>query len=444
MKTQLRKTNSKIHGDALVTGTSGLRILQETSNGTSVGHLSPRPHAALRSYGSAAILVRETNPVVPAMGLRPFAAARAARWFLRNFPGDTAYAFKANDSPLILQALHDEGIRHFDVASLSEVERASAMAGTHAHFMHPVKSREAISLAYNKYGVRTFAADCADELAKIMEETGHARDLLLFVRLAVPNLDTAIPLDRKFGIDPHGAVDLLKQVQKVAHRVGISFHVGSQMLRPENYSLALSITSEVARAAGVRLDYIDVGGGFPAYHPNSEPAAIPLYIDEIKTAVRKFGFDGCRLMCEPGRALVAEAESVIVKVLGRKGENLYINDGTYGTFFEAAKIYGGLSYPVRLIRDGHFHYGEPQEFVFWGPSCDSIDYMPGPFVLPGDVREGDYIEVGHLGAYGRVSRSNFNGLGDFQEAILQDEPMLSMYTGKGAGEQLDTAVENAR
>jgi ornithine decarboxylase len=204
------------------------------------------------------------------------------------------------------------------------------------------------------------------------------------------------------------------------------------MLRPENYSLAISTTAEVARAAGIALDIIDVGGGFPAYHPNSEPLPLARYIDEINSAKRRFGFEGCALMCEPGRALVAEAESVIVKVLGRKDHDLYINDGTYGVFFEGAKIYGGLSYPVRLIRDGRFHEGEREPFSFWGPSCDSIDYMPGPFLLPADVREGDYIEVGHVGAYGRVSRSNFNGYGVCEEAILDDEPMVSMYASPGS------------
>jgi ornithine decarboxylase len=117
-----------------------------------------------------------------------------------------------------------------------------------------------------------------------------------------------------------------------------------------------------------------------------------------------------------------------VKVIGRRDHNLYINDGTYGCFFEGAKIYGGLAYPVRLIRSGRFYNGKrTAPFVFWGPSCDSIDYVPGPFHLPEDVREGDFIEVGQLGAYGRVSRSNFNGLGAYEQALLSDEPMLSMY-----------------
>jgi ornithine decarboxylase len=213
----------------------------------------------------------------------------------------------------------------------------------------------------------------------------------------------------------------------VARSVGISFHVGSQMLRPQNYTRAIAMAAEIARTAGVTLDYLDVGGGFPSRHPQSEPPPMSKYINEIKQAVREFGLDKARLLCEPGRALVAESESVIVQVIGRRGHNLHVSDGTYGCFFEAAKIYGGLSYPTRLIRGGKFVEGPISPFVFWGPSCDSIDHMPGPFHLPEDVREGDYIEVGHLGAYGRVSRSNFNGFGAFEQVILCDEPMATMY-----------------
>jgi ornithine decarboxylase len=382
----------------------------------------------MKRFKSAATVVSQMNPTVPVIGMRPLAAARAARWLLANFPGDVAYAYKANDNPLILGALYGAGMRHFDVASIGEVAEASTMPGAHLHFMHPVKPRDAIRLAYFGYRVRTFSLDTAAELAKIVAETNEGRDLSLLVRMAIPSRDSVIALDRKFGIEPTGAVDLLRRARKVAHKVGISFHVGSQMLRPENYTRAIALSSEVAQAAGVDLDYLDVGGGFPARHPGSEPPPLSEYIREIKEATRRFGLDRCRLMSEPGRALVAESESVIVKVIGRRDHNLYINDGTYGCFFEGAKIYGGLAYPTRLIRSGRFYTGErTAPFVFWGPSCDSIDYMPGPFHLPEDVREGDFIEVGQLGAYGRVSRSNFNGFGAYEQVLLGDEPMLSMY-----------------
>jgi ornithine decarboxylase len=384
----------------------------------------------MKYYASAAAVVNQTNPTVPIIGMRPLAAARAARWLLANFPGDVAYAYKANDNPLILGALYGAGVRHFDVASIGEVEEASTMPGAELHFMHPVKPRDAIRLAYFGYRVRTFSLDSEAELHKIVSETNGARDLVLFVRVAIPSRNSVIALDRKFGIDPQGAVALLKAARKVAAKIGISFHVGSQMLRPQNYGRAIALSAEVARSAGVTLDYLDVGGGFPARHPGSEPPPLLDYIKHIKTALQQYGLGQCRLMSEPGRALVAESESVIVRVIGRRDNNLYINDGTYGCLFEGAKIYGGLAYPVRLIRSGRFYAGRRTgPFVFWGPSCDSIDYMPGPFHLPEDVREGDFIEIGQVGAYGRVSRSNFNGFGAYEQVLLEDEPMLSMYPG---------------
>jgi ornithine decarboxylase len=295
------------------------------------------------------------------------------------------------------------------------------------HFMNPVKPRDAIRLAYSAYGVRTFVLDTRAELDKIVQETNRARDLTLYVRIAVPNQNSAIPLDRKFGTEPQAAIGLLKRVRRVAQRVGISFHVGSQMLRPQNYNRALAMTSEVAKAAGVALDCVDVGGGFPARHPGDEPPHLSHYVNEIRAGLDQFGLASCHVMSEPGRALVAEAESVIVKVIGRRDNNIHVNDGTYGCFFEGAKIYGGLSYPARLIRNGEFRLGEVKPFALWGPSCDSIDHMPGPFYLPDDVREGDYLEIGQLGAYGRVSRSDFNGFGAHEHVIFEDPPMLSMY-----------------
>ena len=133
----------------------------------------------------------------------------------------------------------------------------------------------------------------------------------------------------------------------------------------------------------------------------------------------------CRLICEPGRALVAEAESLIVKVDLRKGDELYINDGGYGALYDSAQL--GFVFPVRLIREGL----DPNEpllpFEFWGPTCDSIDHMKGPFLLPASVREGDYIEIGNIGAYGRALASRFNGYGFYHDVILEDEPMYSIY-----------------
>lgn len=385
----------------------------------------------MKTYASAAALVSTEPPDLPVLATRPHAAARAAAWVLANFPARVLYAVKANNSPLVVNALYEAGVRCFDVASLPEVEQCSQYPGAELYCMHPVKSRELVSRAYHDFGVRHFSLDRERELAKIFEESGNARDLHLHVRLAVPNAHSVIPLDRKFGAEPRDAIHLLRLTREVAQGLGVSFHVGSQTLEPASYSRALTIAHEIIQEAGVSVDYIDVGGGFPAVHPGSEPPHLTEFCQEIENTLDRLGIAGkYTMLSEPGRALAAESESLIVKVLGRRARYLYINDGTYGCMFEGAQIYGGLAYPVQRIRGGQVSDGGRLEpFSFWGPSCDSIDFLPGPFMLPADTDEGDYIEIGQLGAYGRVSRNRFNGYGLYREVLLEDEPMMSMYAG---------------
>jgi ornithine decarboxylase len=122
---------------------------------------------------------------------------------------------------------------------------------------------------------------------------------------------------------------------------------------------------------------------------------------------------------------VAEAESLIVRVDARRGNELFINDGGYGTLFDAAHM--KFNYPVRLVGRPVADNDTLVPFALWGPTCDTIDFMPGPFHLPSSIREGDYVEIGNTGAYGRALAGRFNGYGAYDEAILLDEPMLTMY-----------------
>jgi ornithine decarboxylase len=356
-------------------------------------------------------------------------AARAARYFLDNFPGDVAYAYKANSSPFLIGALYGAGIRHFDVASVPELEDASTIPGATLHFMHPVKSRAAIHRAYFGFGVRMFALDSEDELKKIVEETagpsGPARDLKLYVRIAVTAINSRIPLERKFGISGPKAARLLVKARQVAAELGITFHVGSQTATPEAYVRALQEAHQLIVKAGVVVDRLDVGGGFPSAYPDARPAPLKSFMDAIKQGVETLPVrEDVRLMCEPGRALVAEAESLIVRVDARRGNELFINDGGYGVLYDAAHL--NWVFPARLV--SREVSGEGMiPFEMWGPTCDSIDRMKGPFLLPASVKEGDYLEIGSVGAYGRAIAGSFNGYGAYEDVILLDEPMLSMY-----------------
>lgn len=380
------------------------------------------------TYQSAAELIRSLPVEQPVLGLRPHAAGRAARWFLDHFPGRILYAVKANNAPTLIEALYETGIRDFDVASMPEVRQIAGLKGATAHIMHPVKSRRLIAEAYHEFGIRTFALDTEAELEKILAETGHARDLTLLVRMSCPSSFSEIPLEGKFGISWHKAPELLRQTRLAAERFGLTFHVGSQAMSPAAYGHALRAVSQHIVQAGVVTDVIDVGGGFPACYPGLEPPPLSAYMAEIGEAFDRVmvGYS-CELWCEPGRALVAEAESVIVKVEARKGNTLYVNDGAFGTLFDAA--HAKFVFPVKAIsKAGEPLAGAPLgEFDLYGPTCDSFDHLPGPFLLPQAIGEGDFVEIGNIGAYGRAIAGHFNGFGVYDEVLLADEPMLTMY-----------------
>lgn len=381
----------------------------------------------METFPSASALIQARKPEKPIIGLRPHAAGRAARWFLANFPGDIAYAYKANSTPFLIGALYGAGIRHFDVASLPELEDAKTIPDATFHFMHPVKSRHAIRRAF-ALGCRSFSLDSEDELKKIFDETGGATDLKLWIRIAVPAVNAVIPLENKFGITGAAAVRLLTKARQIAKSLGISFHVGSQTLSPEAYAGALSEAGRLITRAGVVIDGIDVGGGFPARYSDEPQAPLSEFIAAISAGFAALPVPAhCKFMCEPGRALVAEAESLIVRVDARRGGDLYINDGSYGMLFDAAHL--GFTFPVRLVGRQVRDAKALAPFQFWGPTCDSIDHMKGPFMLPASIREGDYIEIGNTGAYARAIAGKFNGYGFYDEAILKDEPIFTMYGG---------------
>jgi ornithine decarboxylase len=358
--------------------------------------------------------------------------AVAARWFQDKFKGDVFYAVKANPSPWVIETLAANGVTSFDVASIPEIELVAQFApGSRMAFMHPVKSRKAIAAAYFDHGVKTFALDTHEELAKILEATDGAKDLNLMVRLAVQADGAAYSLSGKFGVDMHQAPGLLLAARRATQELmGVSFHVGSQCMRPTAYQAAMTQASRALVRAGVFADVVDVGGGFPSVYPGMVPPALDDYVDSIQRGFSEMMVhETTELWCEPGRALVAEASSILTKVELRKVDALYLNDGSYGTLFDAA--HSKWPFPVKLMRaqDGEaFEVEGPlKPFRFYGPTCDSIDHMPGPFWLPEDVREGDYIEIGMLGAYGVAMNTRFNGFGDVETVEVDDAPMASMF-----------------
>ena len=382
-------------------------------------------------YSSAVDIARADNPSSPVFCLRPHAATAAARWFVDHFPGKSFYAVKANPSPWLIEALVEGGIRHFDVASIAEVRlmRSAYPAGELA-FMHPVKAPEAITEAYFEHGVRIFSLDSEKELDKILRATGNASDLTLCVRMAVSSALSKISLASKFGVDETLDGELLQKTRQVAERLGVCFHVGSQSMAPTAFAAAMQRTQRAIVKAGVVVDVLDVGGGFPSAYPGMEAPALQTYVNEIATRFEQYLVaENCELWCEPGRALSAESASLIVRVESRKNDTLYINDGTYGALFDAGTL--NWTYPMACLTEGRT--GALKAFEFYGPTCDDHDHMKGPYWLPDDIQEGDHIEIGMLGAYGSAMRTGFNGFGAYQEIAVADAPMLTMYA-KDAGE----------
>ncbi len=373
----------------------------------------------------AADLAKE-RPVQPVTLVRPHAARRAARFFVEKFPGRSLYAVKANPSPDLLRILWESGITHYDVASIAEVRLvAETLPRAVLCFMHPVKAEEAIAEAYG-LGVRTFSLDTIDELEKIVRATGGASDLNLCVRIRVSSDHSKLSLASKFGAEPGEMKQLLFAARQASDALGICFHVGSQAMTPAAYGEAMERVRAAIVEAAVTVDIVDVGGGFPSVYPGMEPPPLETYFEVIHRAFEDLPISySAELWCEPGRALCAEYASVLVRVEKRRGDQLYINDGAYGALFDAAHV--GWRFPVELVRATRSD-ARDMAFSFYGPTCDDLDHMAGPFHLPADVAAGDYIEIGMLGAYGCAMRTGFNGFGAVEKVIVADQPMASLYT----------------
>ncbi len=380
----------------------------------------------MHQHHSALGLATALKPVQPVTLLRPHAARRAARFFVEKFPGKSLYAVKANPSPALISLLWDSGITHFDVASIAEVR----LVHTHAPnatlcYMHPVKPEESIREANFDHGVRTFSLDTEEELAKIVRATRGATDLTLCVRIRVSSEHSKLSLAAKFGAEPSEMKQLLIETRQVADALGICFHVGSQAMTPSAYTQAMERVRAAIVESGVTVDVVDVGGGFPSVYPGMEPPQLEAYFDAIHRSFEDLPVSySSELWCEPGRALCAEYSSLIVRVEKRRGDELYINDGAYGALFDAAHV--GWRFPVQLLR-AEVSDTRDLPFSFYGPTCDDMDHMAGPFFLPADIQAGDYIEIGMLGAYGCAMRTGFNGFGDVESFIVSDEPMASLY-----------------
>ena len=372
-------------------------------------------------------LVRQLKPEKPVYCIRKHSIQTASNFFQNKFPGRVLYAVKTNPHSEILKTIVDSGIKDFDVASLEEIKSVRKIKpNAKCYFMHTVKSRESIKEAYFKFGVKVFSLDTKDELIKIIETTNNAKDLELFVRISVSNEHAEIDLSKKFGALNSEASGLVRLTKQYAKKIGLSFHVGSQCMHPISYSKGISEIGNIIKKTKILPDYINIGGGFPTIYPDLVPQSLDNYFEEIKKGLENLKLEKLpEIICEPGRAIVAESGSTVVRVNLRRKQKLYINDGTYGTLFDAGVP--NIVYPSRLITNGRLISKKLTSFDFYGPTCDSMDYMKGPFVLPNNIKENDYIELGQLGAYGLTFRTEFNGFYSNEIYEVEDKPIMSMF-----------------
>ena len=367
----------------------------------------------------AALALRPDDPVYC---FRPQVLKDDCRRFMAMFPGKTAYAVKTNGERIVLKTLAEAGVTAFDVASPGEFASVREVApDAEMLYMHPVKAQSHIRLALEEYGIRTVAVDHEDEIVKLTRVV-RALDIdpgtiAVFVRIQTKG-SAAYELSKKFGAGPAAAVELIDRLGRAGFKVGICFHVGSQIEDPDTYERALASADWVRNRANVEIAGLDVGGGFPAeygHDPNRKKPQMPS-LDEIMARLRadiaEWGFSDTPLVAEPGRVIVARAFSLIVRVLLRKGRRLYINDGIWASLSDSWT--GKITLPARFIPDPAIRSrnGDRQTIVPFkvcGATCDSVDILSRPFWLPETVDTGDWIEIGHIGAYSLSLRTRFNG-----------------------------------
>ena len=364
-----------------------------------------RRDASLAEFDSIEELLDRLDPSYPVFCIWPETLAARARQFVDGFAGRCLYAVKCNPHPLVLDSLYRGGVRHFDTASLGEIAAvAERFADARCYFNHPVKIRAHVQGACQIYGVNDFTIDHPKELAKLLDMV--AEDAIIQVRLLVPSEHAVYSFAEKFGAAPKVAVGLLQAVAQSGRRPAISFHVGSQCVDAASWSDALALVGEVLDEAQVRPEYINVGGGFPSRYREDVPTPEDCF-NAIAAGTAALGdFD---LVCEPGRALVADGCGLLTQVQHRADDSIYINDGVYGCMFECAARQ--TMSPARALGRKRALQGEMRPFRLFGPTCDPMDQFRHRFELPADIDEGDWVEFGVLGAYSTALDTRFNGFG---------------------------------
>lgn len=360
-----------------------------------------------------------TDTEAPVLFFAPAALQARARQFLDGFPGLVTYAVKANPDEEVIQNLAAAGIRGFDVASPEEIALIRRLVPDAAlHYNNPVRSHREIAQAV-ALKVDSYSVDSGSELDKLAGQLPAGREIS--VRFKLPVSGATYDFGAKFGTTPEAAAALLRRVAALGHVPALTFHPGTQCTDPRAWAAYIHAAAGIAGAAGLRIARLNVGGGFPSHRRSAEaPGLETIFATIADTTTEAFGAEAPALVCEPGRGLVADAFTLAAQVKALRDDGtVFLTDGIYGALAEAPVM--GLPDRIEVRRpDGRLRRGGPRPRDVFGPTCDSLDRLPGSVPLPADIEEGDHVLFHGMGAYSTVTNTRFNGFGGLMLANVLD------------------------
>ncbi len=354
-------------------------------------------------------MLASLDPVAPVYCVHPGRLATAADEFLTGFPGRVLYAVKANNDPVVLDALYAAGIRHFDCASLAEIEAvAPRYPDATSYFMSPVRFPGDARTAFDDHGVRHFMVDSIGAVADLVREI-DAAGCVVFARMAVSHESAVEDLSSKFGATPDDIPAILETIRASGAEPALAFNVGSGVRSPGAYEYAIGVAAETLGRVSFPLRLVDIGGGFPRPYPGFDVPPLGDFFAGIRRAMGALPLaNRGELLAEPGRSLCSTGMSTVVRVLLRRDDKIFINDGMYGAFWEL-RFDGHKQHPLAAYRNAARLQGRENRFVVFGPTCDSTDRLPERVSLPRDISVGDHIVFDNTGAYSLSGRTDFNG-----------------------------------
>lgn len=369
--------------------------------------------------------LRAVGPNDPVLFMSPAILQAQAKRFIKGFPGLVTYAVKSNPEEAVVTNLAAAGITGFDVASPEEIALIRRLVPDAVlHYNNPVRARHEIVFAVGR-DVASYSVDSLSELDKLFAQVPVTRangaTVEITARYKLPVAGAAYDFGAKFGATEAATAEILRRVAARGYIPSLTFHPGTQCTDPQAWDAYIRAGGRIAAAAGVRVHRLNVGGGFPSHRVNAVTPSLDAIFSLIGRVTHEvFGDDAPALVCEPGRGMVGDSFALLARVKGLRDDNhVFLNDGVYGAFAEFP-LMGTMDRITVWSPDGDRRTGAIRRRVVFGPTCDSVDRLPGEVALPGDIAEGDFILVQGMGAYSTVTNTRFNGFGALAIQMAMD------------------------